>query len=410
VLALPEDMQTRSASIPDAEPYHAVQGSPSLEHLAAIHARLARAQRPLVLLGGSGWSVQACQDLEHFAVANHLPVACVFRRQDLFDNHHPNYVGDVGIGINPKLAARVREADLVLAIGARLGEMTTSGYTLFDVPKPKQALIHVHAGAEELGRVLQPTIAVNSGMARIAAALRNLAPIIEPVWRDALAQARQDYEDWQAEPAVFRSRPASLNLWRVVRTLFEKLPADALLANGAGNFATWGHRFHRFTGLARGRRTQLAPTSGTMGYGVPAGIAAKLIDPQQMIVVLAGDGDFLMTGQELATAVQYRAAVLILVINNGMYGTIRMHQEREYPGRVHGTSLVNPDFAALARAYGAYGARVERTDDFAQSLDDALAHLRTFGLPALIEILSDPEIITPGLTIQALQEAQSIAR
>jgi acetolactate synthase-1/2/3 large subunit len=410
VLALPEDMQTRSASIPDAEPYHAVHGSPSLEHLAAIHARLARAQRPLVLLGGSGWSVQACQDLEHFAVANHLPVACVFRRQDLFDNHHSNYVGDVGIGINPKLAARVREADLVLAIGARLGEMTTSGYTLFDVPKPKQALIHVHAGAEELGRVLQPTIAVNSGMERIAAALRNISPIIEPVWRDALAQARKDYEDWQAEPAVFRSRPDSLNLWKVVRTLFEKLPADALLANGAGNFSTWGHRFHRFCGLARGRRTQLAPTSGTMGYGVPAGIAAKLIDPEQMIVILAGDGDFLMTGQELATAVQYRAAVLILVINNGMYGTIRMHQEREYPGRVHGTSLENPDFAALARAYGAYGARVARTDDFAQSLDDALAHLRTFGLPALIEILSDPEIITPGLTIQALQEAQSGAR
>ncbi len=319
-------------------------------------------------------------------------------------------MGDVGIGINPKLAARVREADLVLAIGARLGEMTTSGYTLFDVPKPKQALIHVHAGAEELGRVLQPTIAVNSGMERIAAALRNISPIIEPVWRDALAQARKDYEDWQAEPAVFRSRPDSLNLWKVVRTLFEKLPADALLANGAGNFSTWGHRFHRFCGLARGRRTQLAPTSGTMGYGVPAGIAAKLIDPEQMIVILAGDGDFLMTGQELATAVQYRAAVLILVINNGMYGTIRMHQEREYPGRVHGTSLENPDFAALARAYGAYGARVARTDDFAQSLDDALAHLRTFGLPALIEILSDPEIITPGLTIQALQEAQSGAR
>jgi acetolactate synthase-1/2/3 large subunit len=406
VLALPEDMQTRHARVANASPYHAVHGSPSLEHLAALHARLARAQRPLVLLGGSGWSPQSCSDLEHFAVANHLPVACVFRRQDLFDNHHPNYIGDVGIGINPRLAARISAADVVLVLGARLGEMTTSGYTLFEVPTPRQALIHVHASAEELGRVVQPVIAINAGMARIAAALRNLAPLPDPVWRAALPAARAEYEAWQREPDVFRERPQSLNLWRVIQTLFERLPADALLANGAGNFATWGHRFHRYRGLARGRRTQLAPTSGTMGYGVPAGIAAKLHDPSQTVVILAGDGDFLMTGQELATAVQYRAAVLILVVNNGMYGTIRMHQEREYPHHVYGTALANPDFAALAKAYGAFGVCIGHTDEFAPALEAALASIDASGLPALIEIRSDPEIITPALTIAALQGAQ----
>lgn len=407
VLALPEDMQTRSVTVPDATPYQPTHGSPSLAQMTALHARLARAQHPLLLLGGSGWSVDAAQNVQAFAEANQLPVACVFRRQDLFDNHHPNYIGDVGIGINPALAQRVREADLVIALGARLGEMTTSGYTLFEVPVPRQSLVHVHAAAEELGRVLQPTLAINAGMAEMASALCGLAPVPTPAWDEDVVAARAQYVQWQSEPPIFRARPESMNLWRIMSVLFENVPEDTLLANGAGNFATWGHRFHRFAGLSRGRRTQLAPTAGTMGYGVPAGIAAKLLDPSQMVVILAGDGDFLMTGQELATAVQYRAAVLILVVNNGMYGTIRMHQEREYPGHVHGTALANPDFAALARAYGAFGATVQYTDGFTKALQDALAHIRDKDLPAVIEIQSDPEIITPGLTLDALQGAQS---
>ncbi|MGA2551473.1 MAG: thiamine pyrophosphate-binding protein [Burkholderiaceae bacterium] len=406
VLALPEDMQLQNASVCDAIRYHPVQAGPSLEQLTALHARLSRAQRPIVLLGGAGWTPLAAANIEHFAEENHLPVACVFRRQDLFDNRHPNYAGDVGIGINPKLAQRIREADVVLAVGPRLGEMTTSGYTLFHVPTPKQALVHVHASAEELGRVMQPALAINSGPEAAAAALCTLAAVHEPVWRESVVAARQEYEAWQAEPAVFSQRPQSLNLYRILEALFQKLPDDALLANGAGNFATWGHRFHRYTGLARGRRTQLAPTSGTMGYGVPAGIAAKIIAPDQSVVILSGDGDFLMTGQELATAAQYQAAVLILVVNNGMYGTIRMHQEREYPGRVYGTGLANPDFAALAQAYGAFGAKVTTNAEFEPALAAALAYLAEKKMPALIELVSDPEIISPALTIQALRQAR----
>jgi acetolactate synthase-1/2/3 large subunit len=250
--------------------------------------------------------------------------------------------------------------------------------------------------------VVQPAIAISTGMQPLAAALRQLAAIEHPVWAGTLGAARAEYTAWQGEPALLRERPASLNLFRIVKTLFERLPADTLLANGAGNFATWGHRFHRYQGLARGKRTQLAPTSGAMGYGVPAGIAAKIHDPAQSVVVLTGDGDFLMTGQELATAVHERAAVLFLVVNNGMYGTIRMHQERTFPGRTHGTDLFNPDFAALARAYGAYGARVEDTAAFAAILDEALASMAHNGLPAVIELMADPEIITPGATLAML--------
>ncbi len=402
VLALPEDMLEASASVADAKPYRAVHGAPSPSDLDAFADLLDRSERPVVIVGGSGWDAHACADLQAFAETHALPVACAFRFQDLFDNHHPHYIGDVGIAINPALAARLREAELIVAIGARLGEMTTSGYALIEAPVPRQTLVHVHPDPEELGRVYQPTLAINAGMRTFASALRALPSRLDDAARSdrlaGVAEARRQYATWQEEPQVVRDRPQSLNLWRIVKALEQRLPADFMLANGAGNFATWGHRFHRYGGL----RTQLAPTSGAMGYGVPAGIAAKIIAPRRAVVVLAGDGDFMMTGQELATAVQERVAVLFIVVNNGMYGTIRMHQEKHFPGRVSGTSLINPDFAALARAYGAYGEVVDDTEAFDTALVAALAHIAQTSLPALIELRADPEVITPGATLSAM--------
>ena len=404
VLALPEDMLDATASVVDAKPYHAVHGAPSPSDLDALADLLDRSVRPLILVGGSGWSHAACNDLQAFAEAHALPVACAFRFQDLFDNQHPQYVGDVGIAINPALAARIEDADLIVAIGARLGEVTTSGYTLIEAPVPKQTLVHVHPDPEELGRVYQPALAINAGMSAFARALRTLPLRLTHAARNGrlarVNQARGAYDAWQQEPQIVRDRPQSINLWRIVRALEHRLPADFILANGVGNFATWGHRFHRYAGL----RTQLAPTSGAMGYGVPAGIAAKIIAPGRAVVVLAGDGDFLMTGQELATAVQERAAVLFIVVDNGMYGTIRMHQEKQFPGRVSGTSLRNPDFAALAQSYGALGINVETNDDFDPALARALAYIDREGMPALIALKADPRIVTPASLLAAADE------
>jgi acetolactate synthase-1/2/3 large subunit len=399
VLALPEDMLAASADVPDAQCHQPVQAGPSDLQIATFRRALGQAARPLVLLGGSGWTQAACDNLRRFAEANLLPVACAFRRQDLFDNRHPNYIGDVGIGINPRLAQRVKDADLLIVLGARLGEMTTSGYSLLDAPRPKQALIHVHPGIEELGRVYQPALAVASGLPQFAARLAMMMPIENPIWRDQAAAGRADFEAWQARPPVYSHTIPKLDLWQVVDQLRRGLPEDTVIANGAGNFATWAHRFWRYSGL----RTQLAPTAGSMGYGVPAGVAAKIAAPERTVVVFAGDGDFLMTGQELATAVQNRAGVIVIVFNNGMYGTIRMHQEREFPERVHGTSLVNPHFGLLAQAYGAFGVVVETTDAFAPALAQAVAHTRDKRSPALIELRCDPEVITPNATIAAIR-------
>jgi acetolactate synthase-1/2/3 large subunit len=401
VLALPEDMQTQTAQVADAACHQPVQAAPSDTQMAALRQLLGAARRPIVLLGGTGWTPAACDNVRRFAEANRLPVACAFRYQDLFDNRHPNYVGDVGIGINPKLAQRIGAADLVLAIGPRLGEATTSGYTLLDAPVPKQTLIHVHQGIEELGRVYQPRLAICSGMPQFAARLAMMVPIEDPPWGQTVAQARAEYEAWQARPPVYAQIVPKLDLWQVVETLKRALPPDAIVANGAGNFAIWAHRFWRYGPM----RTQLAPTAGSMGYGLPAAVAAKIAAPERTVVCFAGDGDFLMTGQELATAVQYGAAPLVLVFNNGMYGTIRMHQEREFPERPHGTALGNPDFALLAQAYGAFGTVVETTAAFAPALEAALAHIRDKRVPALIELRCDPEVITPNATIAALRAA-----
>ena len=414
VLALPEDMLVESATVADARAYRPVQASPSSAQIAQLRTMLANAQRPLVLLGGGGWDSAACDAMRQFAEANHLPVACAFRFQDLFDNRHAHYIGDVGIGINPKLAERIGNADLILAIGPRLGEMTTGGYTLLNAPLPKQQLIHVHSDAEELGRVYQADLMVNSGMPQIAAALQEMEQVPSAAWQATVAQARAQFDAWQAEPPVFKDGTAKLNLWQVVQTLQSTLPPDTVLTNGAGNFASWAHRFWLYGDKSSSFRTQLAPTSGAMGYGVPAGVAAKIVEQhkgkQRTVLTFAGDGDFLMTGQELATAVQYQAGVLFIVFNNSMYGTIRMHQEREYPARVSGTELRNPDFAALARAYGAHGAAVETTGAFADELQTALAHIRATGLPALIELRYDGNLITPNATLESIRRSAQTAK
>jgi acetolactate synthase I/II/III large subunit len=398
VLALPEDMLSQTVDVADAKPAGVVQASPAAEDVARLCALLSTANNPLVIAGGPGWTCAACKDLRTFIEAWNLPVACAFRFQDTFDHAHPNYVGDVGIGINPALAKRVKDADVLLVLGARLGEMTTSGYTLLEVPTPKQTLVHVHADANELNRVYQAVLPMCSGMPQMAAALA--ASIPSPArrgglgWGSAVESGHRDFEQWQTEPTA--TKTSAFNLWQVVQTLKKHLPANTLIANGAGNFATWAHRFWRYGGIEHHGRTQLAPTSGAMGYGMPAGIAAALIEPHKQTVIFAGDGDFLMTGQELATAVQYGAAPLILVFNNGLYGTIRMHQARDFPGHVSGTQLRNPQFAELARAYGAWGLRVTNHQQFEDALTTALTHLQIERTPALIEMMTDPQLITPS--------------
>ena len=406
VLALPEDMLTAQAAVADTRHYTPVQASPSASQIDKLRGMLAASQRPLVIVGGSTWNEQACANLKRFAEANALPVGCAFRFQDLLDNEHPHYIGDIGIGINPKLAARIANADLVIAIGPRLGEMTTGGYTLIAAPSPAQRLVHIHADPEELGSVYQAELMINSGPQQACAMLAAMEPVDAAAWRGQLGQARAELAAWQQCPPIFADGSAPLNLWQMVQELMAQAPRDTIITNGAGNYATWAHRFFRYGPM----RTQLAPTSGAMGYSVPAGVAAKIVDPSRTVVTFAGDGEFLMNGQELATAVQYRAGVIILVFNNGMFGTIRMHQERGYPGRVSGTELHNPDFAALARAYGASGEVVEATEEFGPALQRALAHTREHSLPALIELRYDGNLITPGATLEAIRKAAQAGR
>ena len=406
VLALPEDMLVSLAEVADTRRYQPVQAAPSSSQIGTLRSMLGEAKKPVVLLGGGSWNAQACADLATFAAANALPVGCTFRFQDLLDNAHPNYVGDVGIGINPKLAARVKDADLVIAIGPRLGEMTTGGYTLLDSPVPKQRLVHIHNDPEELGSVYQAELMIASGAPQACAMLAAMEPVDSSAWRHTVEEAKADLAAWQAQPPIFQDGQAPLDLWQVVQDLQAALPADTIVTNGAGNYASWAHRFWRYGGM----RTQLAPTNGAMGYAVPSGVAAKIVDPQRTVVTFAGDGEFMMTGQELATAVQYGAGVLILVFNNNMFGTIRMHQEKTYPGRVSGTTLHNPDFAALARAYGGHGEVVERTADFAPALARALEHANGRHLPALIELRYDGNLITPNATLESMRKAAEAAK
>ncbi len=392
MLALPEDMLRDTATATDTAAAKPVPLSPGRSEMARLREMLEAAQRPLLVVGGAGWTERASTDIQAWAKANNIPAGAAFRRQDCFDNHDPRYVGHIGIGINPALGKRVRDADLIIAVGPRLGEITTAGYTLLEPPVPAQTLVHVHPDPAELNSVYRAALAIAAGPSEFAEMARAMKRVDHAAWDDWTGAARADYLQ-HLEPVPI---PGDLQMAEIVAWLDETLPDDAIMTNGAGNYSTWLHRFYRWRRFG----TQAAPTLGSMGYGVPAAVAAKLAYPDRTVVSFNGDGCFMMNGQELATAVQYGANAIFLVVNNGMYGTIRMHQERSYPGRVFGTELANPDFAALARAYGANGEVVERTADFAPAFERALAADR----PSLIELRIDPEAITPTATLAGLRE------
>jgi len=394
VLALPEDMLIEESSGETLPPAPVVRAAPDERSIERFRELLGGAERPFLLVGGGGWTQDGARDLRQFVEQTGLLVGASFRSKDLFDNLHPQYAGDVGIGPNPKLAERIRASDLVIAFGPRLGEMTTSGYTLLEAPLAKQPIIHIHSGAEELGRVYTPVLAINASPEAMARTLAAESWTLDEGWLQQAYDAHAEFEAF--------SRPVSVrdgvNLSEVFAWLDRHLPAEAIMTNGAGNYAAWLHRFYRHKAF----KTQLAPTSGAMGYGFPAAIAAKSVYPNRTVVCAAGDGCFMMAASELATCMQYGLAVITLVVNNGAYGTIRMHQEREYPGRVSGTDLVNPDFAAFARSFGAYGARVETTGEFSAAFAEAVAS----GLPAIIELKTSSNEIAPGRTIEGLRRGQ----
>jgi acetolactate synthase-1/2/3 large subunit len=382
-------------------PYRAVRAHPGAADLAEMRRLIAAAARPMMLVGGSFWTDRASADITSFAMANNLPVCCSFRRQDIVDNRLPCFVGDLGTGAAPSLVARIKSADLVLAVGSRIGEITSQSYTLMGIPDPGKVLIHVHPAAEELGRVYRPTLAIQSGMPEFAEAVAALEPIASPRWRDWRAASRAEYETGLT-PSLLPGQPLpALDLGQIMVWLRERLPDDAIITSDAGNFSGWPNRFLQYRRPGR----QLGPTSGAMGYGVPAAVAAKLVHPDRIVVGFCGDGGFMMTGQELATALAEGTGPIILLFNNAMYGTIRMHQERRFPGRVVGTALKNPDFAALADAYGAFGAVVTRTEEFALAFDMAVTARRG----AVIELRMDPEMITTRTTLAALRRQAEAA-
>ena len=392
VLALPEDMLRDRALGVEIAAARANEAHPGADAIDELRTRLKKAKRPLVIVGGGGWDAAAVANVEKFSEINYLPVATAFRSQSLFDNTHANYVGDVGIGINPKLAARFKEADLLLAIGPRLGEMTTGGYDLLDIPVPRQDLVHVYPAAEELGRVYQPIQGINSGMKAFAKALANMGPV-NGTWAARTREGHTQYLAWSEPTRV----PGPLNVGCVVEHLRDAMGPNDVICNGAGNFSAFVHRFFRYRGFG----TQLAPTSGSMGYGLPAAISAKRMRPNSMVVAICGDGDVMMTCQEMATAMHYGIAIIAVIVNNGTYGTIRMHQERDYPGNVIATDLTNPDFVLFAQSFGAHGERVEKTEDFAAAFDRA----KQSGKPAIIELIVDAEAITPIATLSGIREA-----
>jgi acetolactate synthase-1/2/3 large subunit len=412
VLALPEDGLAATARVADARPVRPVTPRPAPADLARLRELLGGARRPLVLAGGPGWTEAAAADLKAVAEAGRLPVAVSFRSQDVLDNRSPSYVGDLGVSPNPALAERVRAADLLVAVGPRLGAITTGGYRLLEAPVPRQRLVHVHPGLAELGRLYQPDLAVNAAVGPFLAAWRSVPPVRGDAWRAWTEAARANHQAWvrpwagagragaaaapEAGPAGGGGPPAppGVDLAQAMAALRDRLADDAVVASGAGNYAIWVHRYFQF----RRHGTQLAPKSGAMGFGLPAALAARVVHPRRTVVAVAGDGDFLMCAQELATAVQHRLEVVVLVVNNGRLGTIRMHQERTYPGRVIGTELENPDFAALARAYGAAGEPVTDTAAFPAALERALEA----GRPALLDLRVDPDTIAPGLELSHL--------
>ncbi len=390
VLSLPEDVLSEVVPAPtQAEAAVAAGAAPRAADLETLATLLGSASRPLVVIGGSGWTDESLATLLEFARRNELPLVSSFRRQDLVDNRHENYCGHLGLGADPSLAERVRSADLIVAVGSRLSENTTNGYSLLTPPVPRQPLVHVHPDPNELGRVYQPKLAVACRLADFGVALSSITisrASGRTVW---LRAARDAYVRFSTPPA---SSQDYVDLAAVVGWLSDHLDEDAIVANGAGNYTVWVHRYFRY----RRPRTELAPISGAMGYGVPAAIAAKLRHPDRQVVAFAGDGCFLMYPQEIGTAVQNRANLVILVVNNGIYGTIRMHQERRYPGRVVGTDILNPDFVALSRAHGAYGEKVDSTDAFPAAFHRATAAAR----PAVLELRVDPRQLSPTFRLQ----------
>ena len=392
VLALPEDMQTERADTEDGQLYRSAQANPGATDMDKFRDMLASAKKPMVLAGGGGWSAEACADLAAFAEANRLPVATAFRRQDLMDNRHPNFAGVVGLGINPKLKDRLDDTDLLIVLGPQLGEIVTGGYTYFTFPKPKQTMIHISAGVDELGKVYQADLGINAGMAEFCAAAKAMTPV-DASWAGEAETAHADYMAFSTPPDM----PGDVNYSEIVGWLNDNLPDDAVITNGAGNYTVWVHRFFRYKQYG----TQLAPQSGAMGYGVPSGVAAGVRHRDRIVVSFSGDGCFQMNGQEIGTAVQQGVKTIFIVVNNGMYGTIRMHQETHYPKRKSGTDLHNPDFAALARAYGAHGETVTKTADF----EAAFEHCRAVDGPSLIELVIEPDAVLPTNTLSGIQAA-----
>jgi acetolactate synthase-1/2/3 large subunit len=395
VVSLPEDMLTEHVAVNDAPPFAPVETSPGAPEMAKLAQLLGAACSPILILGGSRWSQDASDGIARFAQKYALPVCTTFRRLHLFDALHPCYAGDLGIGPNPKLVERVKSADLVVLIGGRMGELPSQSYGLFDIPRPQMTFVHVHPGAEELGRVYSPHLPIHATPTAFAEALDHLDR--PGAARGQAEAAHTDYLAWTEKPT---EQPGAVNLGAIMVWLRENLPADAIICNGAGNYAAWIHRFFRFRRFGQ----HIAPTSGSMGYGVPAAVGMKRLFPERPVVCIAGDGDFLMNGQEFATAVQYGLPIIVVIADNGIYGTIRMHQERDYPGRIIATELRNPDFAAYARAFGGFGVSVERTADFPAAFKEAKAS----GKPAIIRLAIDPEAITPATTLAKIR-AKSFA-
>jgi len=395
MVSLPEDMLTERVAVNDAPPFAPIETSPGAPEMAKLAQLLGAARSPILILGGSRWSQVASDSVARFAQKYALPVCTTFRRLHLFDALHPCYAGDLGIGPNPKLVERIKSADLVMLIGGRMGELPSQSYTLFDIPRPQMTFVHVHPGAEELGRVYSPHLPIHAAPTAFAAALDHVD--LPGAARGQAEMAHADYLAWTDKPT---DQPGAVNLGAIMVWLREYLPADAIICNGAGNYAAWIHRFFRFRRFAQ----HIAPTSGSMGYGVPAAVAMKRLYPERPVVCIAGDGDFLMNGQEFATAVQYGLPLVVVIADNGIYGTIRMHQEREYPGRIIATDLRNPDFAAYARAFGGFGISVERTEDFPAAFKEAQAS----GKPAIVRLAIDPDAITPAMTLARIR-AKSLA-
>ena len=393
-LALPEDMLRELTDVGDADRYKTARPGVDPADIDAMQAMIAAAERPLVIVGGGGWSESACADITEYATANGLPVAASFRCQDIADNNRDCYVGELGTSVNVALAGRVKDADLLLVVGARLGEMTTSGYSLVEAPRPKQKLIHIYPDPDELGRVYQPDLPIAAAVDRFAAAAKAASPVAPGKWRDWADAARQDYLGNLEEGTAF---PGDVDMVQVMAEIQERVGDDAIITSDAGNFSGWAQRFFRYSKYP----SQVAPTSGAMGYCVPAAIASRLANPSRPVIGFVGDGGFMMSGQEFATAVHYGIDPILIVVNNNMYGTIRMHQERDYPDRTLATGLTNPDFVKWAESFGAFGALVERTEDFVPAFEAALGA----GRISLIEIRLDPEVITTRTTLSAIRDA-----